>query len=137
MSGGDKTAPHHCIRNRLYIHAEGAKAVPVLEAADVLNVLEKPGQEGDGGAGSVARSWERPADVLLCSNFGLQAVSCVRRSEILMNSGSAAYAVRIAWEVSLSCLESKAASIFPAVAGAAALISGPRRARIETQTGKC
>ena len=46
MSGGDKTATHHCIRNRLYIHAKGAGAVPVLEAADVLNVLGIPGQEG-------------------------------------------------------------------------------------------
>ena len=33
MSGGDKTAAHHCTRNRLYIHARGAGSVPVLEAA--------------------------------------------------------------------------------------------------------
>ena len=43
MSGGDKTAAHHCVRNRIYIHARGAGAVPVLEAADVLNVLGIPG----------------------------------------------------------------------------------------------
>ena len=41
-------------------------SVPVLETADVLNVLGIPGQEGDGGAGSLARSWERPAEVLFC-----------------------------------------------------------------------
>ena len=66
MSVGDETASHHCIRKRLYIHAKGAGAVPVLEAADVLNVLGIPEQEGDGGAGGIARSRERSADVLLC-----------------------------------------------------------------------
>ena len=67
MSGGDKTAAHHCVRNRLYIHAKGAGAVPVLEAADVLNVLGIPGQEGERATGSITGSRERPADVLLCN----------------------------------------------------------------------
>ena len=66
MSGGDKTAAHHCIKNRLYIHARGAGTVPVLEAADVLNVLGIPGVEGEGVGVGNTRSRERPADVLLC-----------------------------------------------------------------------
>ena len=67
MSGGDKTAAHPCVRNRLYIHAKGAGTVPVLEAADVLNVFGIPGQEGERATGSNTRSRERPADVLLCN----------------------------------------------------------------------
>ena len=38
----------------------------MLEAADVLNVLGVPGSAGEGVGGSIARSWERPADTLLC-----------------------------------------------------------------------
>ena len=88
MSGGDKTATHHCIRNRLYIHAKGAGAVPVLEAADVLNVLGVPGQEGEGGAGGTARSRERPADVLLC-----------RAQDVRVGAAGGAAAGRVALDV--------------------------------------
>ena len=51
------------VSDTLYIHATGAGAVAVLEAADVLNVLGIPGQEGERGAGDIATSRERPADV--------------------------------------------------------------------------
>ena len=46
MSGGDKITIHPCIRNRVYAHARGVGAAPVVEAADVLNVLEIPGADG-------------------------------------------------------------------------------------------
>ena len=52
--------------DQVYIHARGAGAVQVLEAADVLNVLGIPGLEGEGFGGGSVRSWERPTDVLLC-----------------------------------------------------------------------
>ena len=55
---GIKTAAHHCVPNRLYIHARGAGAVPMPEAADVLNVLGILGveEERNGGVQSEAGS---------------------------------------------------------------------------------
>ena len=38
-AGGDKTLGHHILRNNLYGHGRRAGAVPVLEAAGVLEVL--------------------------------------------------------------------------------------------------
>ena len=92
MSGGDKTAAHHCIRNRLYIHARGAGTVPVLEAADVLNVLGIPGVEGEGVGGGNTRNQERPADVLLC-----------RAQDVRVGAAGGAAVGRVALDVGIVC----------------------------------
>ena len=92
MSGGDKTAAHHCVRNRLYIYARGAGAVPVLEAADVLNVLGIPGMEGDGVGEDSGRSRERPADVLLC-----------RARDVRVGAAEGSAAGRVAMDVVIVC----------------------------------
>jgi hypothetical protein len=92
MSGADKTAAHHGTRNRLYIHARGAGAVPVLEAADVLNVLGIPGAEGAGVGGGTARSRERPADVLLC-----------RAQDVRVGAAGGTAVGRVALDVGIVC----------------------------------
>ena len=92
MSGGDKTAAHHCTRNRLYIHARGAGTVPFLEAADVLNVLGIPGVEGKGVAGGNTRSRERPADVLLC-----------RAQDVSVGGAGGAAVGRVALDIGIVC----------------------------------
>ena len=92
MSGGDKTAAHHCTRHRLYTHARAAGTVPVLEAADVLNVLGIPGAEGEGVGGGNVRSRERPADVLLC-----------RAQDVRVGSAGGVAVGRIALDVGIVC----------------------------------
>ena len=60
--------------------------------ADVLNVLGMPGQEGEGGASGIARSRERPADVLLC-----------RAQDVRVGAAGGAAAGRVALDVGVVC----------------------------------
>ena len=66
LPGGDKTLGHHILRNNLYGHGRRAGAVPVLEAAGVLEVLGVGERGRQGRANKAGEVRERPADVLLC-----------------------------------------------------------------------
>ena len=94
MSGGDKTAAHHCVRNRVYTHSKNAGAIPVLEAAGVLDVLAIQDSHGIGreAANHAGHNRERPADVLLC-----------RAQDIRVGSGGGAAVGRVALDIGIVC----------------------------------
>ena len=83
MSGGDKTACHHCVRDAVYMQAKRAHTAPQLEATGVAGLL---------GIEVGRDSRERPADVLL------------GRAQDTITGGAAA-AGRVALDIGIVCLQ--------------------------------
>ena len=63
--GGDKTAAHHCVRNRLHRQSKLANFGSQLEKGGIERVLNLGEGGSDGREADRGRGRERPADVLL------------------------------------------------------------------------